>query len=497
MDRVLVFVVAYNAESTLTEVIQRIPPELFKQHDTEILVIDDASTDRTFQIGDQFRREIPDVRLTILKNPSNLGYGGNQKLGYQYAIREGFDYVVLLHGDGQYAPEEMPRLLTHLVDNECDAVFGSRMMESRSALKGGMPLYKYVGNRILTAFQNYLTGLRLSEWHTGYRLYSVEALKRIPFDRNSDDYDFDTQIILQLHLADCRIDELPVPTFYGDEICHVNGVKYAAQVVRATILAKFSRMGILHNPQFEASSENSPYRSKFDFTSSHRMALNAVQPDDHILILGCGPFETTLPFASRTKDLVLVDRQITGEHLLLTRHAIQADLNTLTSNDIGDRSFDCVLLMDVIEHLQDPESFLTRLRQFEQCRNSRFILTTPNVAFLPLRLMFACGQFNYGSRGILDKTHTRLFTFGSFRRLLTQQGFEIVKHRGVPAPFPLALGRRRLSSLLLSLNSAVIALLPTLFSYQIYCEAQPRATVDQLLSVAETHSEELREMVPA
>lgn len=495
MNRVLIFVVAYNAESTLTKVIQRIPSQLFEEHDTEILVIDDASTDDTFQAGSAFSQEFPHVPMTVLKNPKNLGYGGNQKLGYQYAIREGFDYVVLLHGDGQYAPEEMPNLLNHLIEHECDAVFGSRMMDSGSALRGGMPFYKYIGNRILTGFQNWVAGLKLSEWHSGYRLYSVDALRRIPFERNSDDFDFDTQIILQLHLAKSQIDELPVPTFYGDEICHVNGLKYALQVVCATLLAKLSRIGILHNAQFEVVQESSQYRAKFGFASSHRFALDAVRPHERILILGCGPIETTLPFAAKSRHLFLVDQNISGEHLMITRDAVQADLNSLRSEDLGENSFDLILLMDVIEHLQNPEEFLSRLREFEQCRNARIIFTTPNIAFLPLRLMFAFGQFNYGQRGILDKTHTRLFTFASFHRLLAQQGFEISKMKGVPAPFPLALGRGPVSMALLKLNAMALRFFPKMFAYQIYCEATPRPTVNHLLSVAETHSEELRQLV--
>lgn len=497
MPRVLIFVVAYNAESTLTEVIHRIPREIFDRYDAEILVIDDASSDETFAVGDGLKAQFPELQITILRNPKNLGYGGNQKLGYQYAIREGFDQVVLLHGDGQYAPEEMPRLLNHLVEENCDAVFGSRMLEPKSAIKGGMPLYKYIGNRILTSFQNAVTGLKLSEWHSGYRLYSVAALKTIPFDRNSNDFDFDTHIILQFAMAGYQIDELPIPTYYGDEVCHVNGLKYAAQVIWSTMLAKLSRLGVLYNPRFETTCIRSPYQSKFGFASSHRFALDAVVPNERVLILGCGPIETTLPFSARTEKLFLIDQQISGNHLMLTRDAYEADLNEIKEDDLGQEPFDCILIMDVIEHLQDPETFMSKLRSFKQCRNSRVIMTTPNVAFLPVRLMFALGQFNYGERGILDRTHTRLFTFASFRRLLSQQGFERKKMRGVPAPFPLALGNNVFSRFLVKMNQWAIAILPTLFSYQIYCEAKPLPTVDQLLKSTETHSSQLRELVSA
>ncbi len=172
--RVLIFVVAYNAERTIQSVLQRIPESLSQYH-TEILIIDDSSKDQTFQQA----REMAYTRfpLTVLFNPVNQGYGGNQKIGFHYAIEKGFDVVALVHGDGQYAPERLPDLLLPLLSGEADAVFGSRMTERGDALRGGMPLYKYVGNKILTTIQNSLLHSNLSEFHSGYRLYSVEALK--------------------------------------------------------------------------------------------------------------------------------------------------------------------------------------------------------------------------------------------------------------------------------------------------------------------------------
>src|SRR6266567_3038794 len=178
--RILVFIVAYNAERTIEKVISRIPATL-QEFDTEVLVIDDASQDATFEVSETVRRaaSLP-FKLTVLVNPLNQGYGGNQKLGFRYAVDHAFDIVALIHGDGQYAPEALPDLLRPLVRGEADAVFGSRMMEPFAALRGGMPLYKYVGNKILTHFENWLLNSDLSEFHSGYRLYSVDALRRIP-----------------------------------------------------------------------------------------------------------------------------------------------------------------------------------------------------------------------------------------------------------------------------------------------------------------------------
>jgi len=220
-SRILIFVVAYNAGKTLASVLDRIPPEL-RGRNVEVLVIDDFSQDNTFSVGLAYENSAADFPIRMLRTPENQGYGGNQKLGYRYAIEHGFDIVALLHGDGQYAPEQLPALLEPLLRGEADAVFGSRMLNKTDARRGGMPLYKWLGNQVLTGFENRMLGTRLSEFHSGYRLYSVEALRQIPFERNSNGFHFDTEIIVQLVQRKLRIFELPIPTYYGDEICHVS-----------------------------------------------------------------------------------------------------------------------------------------------------------------------------------------------------------------------------------------------------------------------------------
>ena len=172
-----VLVVAYNAESTLRSVLQRIPQDIWDKID-EVFVFDDASQDRTFETGQACMDEPFGAKLHVFRNPVNLMYGGNQRKGYQYAIDRGFDIVVLLHGDGQYAPEVMQDLLTPLERGDADMVMGSRMMIRARPCTGNMPMYKYVGNKILTGIENTLAGTDFTEFHTGYRAYSVQALRR-------------------------------------------------------------------------------------------------------------------------------------------------------------------------------------------------------------------------------------------------------------------------------------------------------------------------------
>jgi glycosyltransferase involved in cell wall biosynthesis len=233
-----ILIVAYNAQDTLEKVLDRIPSDFIKQIEA-ILVCDDASTDDTHKVGLSYQSK-SQLPLTIVRHEINLGYGGNQKTGYQWALEKNLDLVVLLHGDGQYAPEYLPQMVEPIVSGRADVVFGSRMITQGGARQGGMPLYKFVGNKILTTLQNRLAKVSLTEWHSGYRAYSVAALRKVNFLKNSDYFDFDSQIILQMIGARQRIVEIEIPTFYGDEISRVNGIKYGIKILIHTLKFRLS-----------------------------------------------------------------------------------------------------------------------------------------------------------------------------------------------------------------------------------------------------------------
>ena len=485
-QRLLIFVIAYYAESTLRWVLERIPASLFDQYECEILVVDDASQDRTFAIGVEYKDHHPGIRMTVLRNEFNRGYGGNQKIGYAYAIAERFDFVAMVHGDGQYAPEELPRLMEPLRDGRADAVFGSRMMERFPALKGGMPLYKYVGNRILTKAQNALLRTRLSEFHSGYRIYSVQVLQRIPFQLNTDAFHFDTEVIIQLLNAKARIVELPIPTYYGREICRVNGIAYAKDVMIATLRNVAHRAGLLYQRRYDPlTTDNSHYTFKLGYPSSHSWALDAVRTGAAVIDLGSGPGDLARELVKKGCKTAIVDRVPPAEALPNVEVFVQ-DLDGPLQFDI--EKYQYILLLDTIEHLGEPERFLERLCGKFDYNTKKLILTTPNVAFVVQRLMLLLGQFNYGKAGILDRTHTRLFTFRGIRHLLRDAGFRITKMRGIPAPFPKVLGNGRLARAAIAINLALIRVSKTLFSYQIYVEAESTPSVDFLLRDAKEKS---------
>ena len=361
-NRILIFIVAYNAETTIDKVLSRISidPEIF---DVEILVIDDASEDSTFEQALRFKKLDSRYRFTPLRNPVNQGYGGNQKLGYTYAINKKYDTVVLLHGDGQYAPECIHNLIEPILKGKADAVFGSRMKKKGEALKGGMPLYKFLGNRILSGIQNFLLGTKFSEFHSGYRAYSVSALKVIPFEFNTNDFHFDTQIIVQLLAAKMRILEKPIPTYYGDEICHVNGIKYAFNVIFTTLAYKLHKRGIFYQLNYDLGEDNSLYTPKTDFFSPHSLAIDTIKKGSKVLDIGCGPFSAIAQILKEKKGCIVhgID-SIKPENPDAYREFFRLNLDTSPLPD-QTSSMDVILLLDIIEHLRNPESFLLDLRE--------------------------------------------------------------------------------------------------------------------------------------
>lgn len=485
--RLLIFVIAYQAESTLRRVLERIPPTVFAEYACEVLVVDDASADRTYEIGHEFRSEHPEIGMTVLRNAYNQGYGGNQKVGYHYAISNGFDIVAMVHGDGQYAPEELPKILRPIRDNVADAVFGSRMIERGAALRGGMPLYKFVGNRILSSTQNLLLGTSFSEFHSGYRAYSVAALRGIHFRLNSNDFHFDTEIILQLLNAEKKIVELPIPTYYGDEICRVDGMKYAANVMKATIGNVLHRLGLRQRRRLDpVTMANEHYDLKLGFPSSHQWALDLIQPGASVIDLGAGPGGMATELLRKGSKPAVVD-QFPPQTSVEDIEVFVQDLDEPLEFDVA--PYEHILMLDVIEHLRSPEQFLDRLRAQFGYTPQNLILTTPNVSFIVTRLMLLFGQFNYGSSGILDRTHTRLFTFQTITDLVEDAGFVIQRIRGVPAPVQKAIGSGPLGQLLTWVNLFLVRVSKTLFSYQIFIEATSTPSLDYIVRDNERRSD--------
>jgi len=475
--RIGILIVTYNALTTLGKVLKRITPEVW-QNVAEIAVFDDASDDNTYELalGLKTLRDLP--KLTVLKNQKNLGYGGNQKAGYRYFLQKGFDAVVLLHGDGQYAPEILSHLYHQVVTGDADAVFGSRMMKTYGgALKGGMPLYKYIGNRILSVFENRALGMKLTEFHSGYRAYNLHALRQIDLTHMTDNFHFDTEIIIKLHHQHFRIREVPIPTYYGRELCYVNGLRYAWDVFTAVRHYRQTRRSIRRHLEFQEYFVHYPI--KHSPYSSHTYAQQIVGRDQEVLDVACGEGFLAVELAKNGNRVSGVDALPEAAHTSALAEYYCADLEdglTDVIEQLNGKRFDRVLLLDILEHLRNSDRILKQCHLLAK-KDGLIVVSLPNIANIHIRLMLLLGRFNYSDRGILDGTHIRFYTRKTARQFLEKAGYQIVEERMTVVPIELAFGLSDEGLVFKILNGILGAFtraFPTLFGYQIMLVAKSR-----------------------
>ncbi len=328
--------------------------------------------------------------------------------------------------------------------------------------------------RTLAFLQERLLGIRVAAFQASRRAYAVDALKRIPFERNSDDIRFDTEIIIQLDSKGLRVEQLP----------NVSDGTVAAgpawKLFRAMLRAAFHRKALFYDRKFDVEAVEETYDLKLGFPSSHTLAVAAVRPGAAVLDLGCGRGYVAREMARKAKHVTATDRYEAavepGPNLDFQRWDLDGGESPV---DIS--RYDQIFLLDIIEHLKDPEEFLEKLRASAARTRPEIILTTANIAFFVTRVMLLCGHFNYGRKGILDRTHTRLFTVNSLRELMEQTGYTIEELRGIPAPYARVLGINGFARMLAWINSALIRVSPGIFSYQIFVRARANPTVHNLL----------------
>ena len=241
VEDVFVLVPAYNAGATVERVFERIP-EQARRRIRRYAAVNDGSKDDTAAALERLAARIPN--LAVLNHPVNRGYGEAEKTLLRFALAEGAQVAILLHSDGQYSPEKIPEILAPFDRGEADMVQGSRM-SGGGALKGGMPFYKFVANKILTAIENRAFGMTMAEYHSGYMAYSRRAMETIPWEKLSNSFDFDLEMLVLAHVKGLRIAEVPIPTIYAGEKSHLNPVRYGfdvLSVVREYRRGKYHRM---------------------------------------------------------------------------------------------------------------------------------------------------------------------------------------------------------------------------------------------------------------
>jgi SAM-dependent methyltransferase len=316
----------------------------------------------------------------------------------------------------------------------------------------------------------------LSEFHSGYRAYSVKALESIPFEHNSDGFDFDTQIIIQLIDAGKRIAEIPIPTYYGDEICYVDGLRYAKDVTLDVLRYRASKLGFTSGDLGGVGEE---YTLKDEPASSHAIVTRWMRqiPPARVLDLGCSGGLLSARVRALGHHVTGVDMLALPEVEGRVDEFIQADLDQGLPPTLHDRGpFDVVLAADVLEHVREPEQLLDEIRAVLAPRGA-LIASVPNFGHWYARGRAALGLFDYDQRGLLDRGHVRFFTRRGLLRRLRGAGYAVVRLETTGLPFEvLGPGRGKTRRALRAIDKMAVAARPTLFGYQFVCHCEPASS---------------------
>lgn len=380
------------------------------------------------------------------------------------AIEEDFEAVVYLPAAVHGSSDSIRYLVAPILDGSADATVG--VMETMP--RGMMFWHRWDLARTLAKRLGNLYGC---PWRGGLlraHAWSTRALRSLPLDNLTSSRVLFMDLLIQHVVRNVRVRTVAIPLPEGNP-GDVLPLAYESRAgLSGTCAARLHKMGLAWQHRYDVIESSRLYEAKLGYRSSHTMAIEAVQGDTRVLDLMCGPGHIGRELADKRCKVVGIDREGASMPWMegFIKHNLKLGLPELTG------SFDYVLALDALEHLEEPERLLRALR--ERCRQARFVITVPNVGFFTIRMGLLAGRFHYGREGILDMTHRRLFTWRSLRRMLEDTGYEVQRIRGIPAPYPKALGRTFASDFLLGLNAFLIALWPRMFAYQIYVECVPR-----------------------
>jgi 2-polyprenyl-3-methyl-5-hydroxy-6-metoxy-1,4-benzoquinol methylase len=481
-EKILICIYTVNInEKLVLDILEKIQKPIAKW-DHEILILINSSGESIANAVSDSIKKSNLFNVRILFNLQNLGYGGNQKLAFHYAIKHNFDFALLLAGSGQYAPEQIESLVSALVETNSQAVVGSRFLNKNSDVKNQMPFYKYLGIKAITFFQNLVLGMNFSEFHSGFRVYRVKALADIPYAFNSNGRQFDTEILIQLKLRGFNIQEHPVSSLTGKAHPISDYIQYGLGGMWIAVKTRLHQMSLSYERKFDIgniSTDGYKDELKTNYPSSHQFAIAEVSEKHRVLDIGCGNALVGAKLKENGYYVEGIDFETPKEINNIDKFT---QLNLNNSNlEIPASEFDYILLMDVLEHLDEPEHFVYNLRVKAKGKYPKIVVSVPNIGFINNRIQLLFGRFDYGIRGIMYLGHKRMFTFNAICKLFEQAEFKIIKCKGVPAPFPAAIGDNWISRLLLTINQGLIKILPRLFSYQIFLVAVPFPTLDDLL----------------
>jgi len=462
--RFALFLFEFSDAEAIRRTVSRMPQELDPWLD-EIVVMLDGPASRGLPASGELVGARP-LTLRLHRPPRDSGFGAARKAAFEYALLRGFDHAIFMRGDGSQPPEKLPELVCAALDDPRRLLLATRRAQSHA------PTPRALAHRASTVVQNRTLGLSLTDYHASFRIYPMEAMKRIPVQLNSNDSTFDVEVMLQFRALGVAIAELPIlPGTRGDgggsdQLAHsfaacLRAFGYRLHQVHAT---RDGRYIVDHDVQ---------YTLKLSNTSSHMQIVSAISPDTSVLDLGCSQGLLARPLKEKKVEVTGVDVSA-GDRLAseLTGY-YQRDLEEPL--DIPEeRVFDYVVCADVIEHVQNRAQLLRGARRYLK-PEGRLIISTPNIALWFYRLSLLAGRFEYGPRGVLDETHVHLFTGATFRREVERAGFHVLRERVTALPFEVVFestGRSRFVRGLASTYHTLARLWPSMFAYQFVLEAE-------------------------
>jgi methionine biosynthesis protein MetW len=470
MPRIALFLFDTPDTESLQHVLDRIPQPVAGWFE-EIVIMQERSASRERPVPRDLLGGRP-ANLQVHRLPRDSGYGGARKAAFEYALLKRFDHVVMMRGDGLHPPEALPELIHPMLCDDAQMVFANRLMRLPRSPGWWKLIPNIIAHTLVTGFQNRLLGLRLRDYHSGYRLYSMHAIERIPFQLNSDDHRFDMQLVIQCRVLGAPLEEVPVGPVWREYPTNVAGLAEVLRACRCAIDYRLHQLHVFRLGQYFVD-EGVRYTFKRSKTGSHMQIIDAIAPGSRVLDLGCSQGLLARPLREKNVGVTGVDIA-PPEGLAAELEAyFQHDLELPLDLPVG-REFDYVVVSDVIEHLRNRTQLLRGARRFLK-EGGRLIISTPNIGLWFYRLSLLVGRFEYGPRGVLDETHVRFFTRATFRREVEKAGFFILQERVTALPFEVVFestGRSRLVRSLGNLYHALARLWPTMFAYQHIIEAE-------------------------
>jgi 2-polyprenyl-3-methyl-5-hydroxy-6-metoxy-1,4-benzoquinol methylase len=409
--------------------------------------------------------------LRVHRAPRPYGYGGARKAAFEYALRRGMEYVVVLRGDGTHPPEALAQLLAPIVLEGSTLAFATRRRQ-RWTEEGMASLFYRLGYSLACAFQNRVLGLRLRDYLSGFRVYPTSALECVPFQLGADDRSFDVELVIQLRGLGLSVLEVPIDRAWAEDPTPRQELGHALRACRAAIGYRLHQLHLTRRGRYLIE-PGVHYTLKHSKTGSHMQIVDAIASESRVLDLGCSQGLLARPLREKSVRVTGVDAD--------APRGLARELETYHQRDLEDpldvpegRVFDYVVIADVVEHLRNREQLLRGARRFLK-PGGRLLVSTPNIALWFYRLSLLAGRFEYGARGVLDRTHVHLFTRATFRREVERSGFHVVGERVTALPFEVVFestGRSRLLRAIARAYHRLARLWPEMFAYQFILEAE-------------------------